>query len=239
MAQIRKQVIAARLKFREIPLLIALRDAISEEKLIRLSAGPAGVDKNEESKSGSQRPNAIEPPPDGFEPQLVGHVWRIQFGREEGQYPKTGNLCVEWLAKLLAAPNRSLTVAELRGDPEDKLASDALPRREREADLQGGKAIRNRLEDIEEITQKTGGSETLESEKANLLRQLQASDANKHITNSLRKAHHNIATQIRALVREKLAKSMPKLAAHLNASLKLDSPVFGYYPPSGTATWKI
>ena len=169
--------------------------------------------------------------------RLVGDVWQLGYSTENGQYPKQGNQCIKWLAKLLAAPNRSFTIAELRGDPEGKLAADALLRGDLESDRDGVKAIKNRLEAIEAITEETGGSETLENEKANLLRWLQAADDNKQITNPLRKAHHNIATQIRNL-REKLAPTMPKLAAHLQESLKLDAPHFGYYPPLGAPAWE-
>ena len=41
---------------------------------------------------------------------------------------------------------------------------------ESETDLEGAKAIKNRLDEIESITCETGGSEALENEKAKLLR---------------------------------------------------------------------
>src|SRR5439155_7982880 len=157
---------------------------------------------------------------------LVGGVWHLSYGTEKGEYPKTGNKSIEWLARLLAAPNRSLTVADLQGDPEGKLAADARLRGEHETDLEGIKAIRTRLAEIEDIAAETGGSDALEDEKADLLRRLQAADDNKQMTSPLRAAHHNIATQIRNL-RDKLTNDMPNLAAHLIATLKLDSPRFG------------
>ena len=102
--------------------------------------------------------------------RLVGKVWHLRYGAERGDYPKKGNKSIEWLAKLLAVPNRLLTVGDLRGDPEGRLAADARLRGESETDLEGAKAIKNRLDEIESITCETGGSEALENEKAKLLR---------------------------------------------------------------------
>ncbi len=171
--------------------------------------------------------------------RLVGDVWHLNYGTEKGTYPKKGNQCIEWLAKMLAAPNHFFSVADLRGDPDGKLAGDGHLMGELETDLEGVKAIEKRLEEIDFLRATTGGTETLEDEKADLLRRLKAADSFKQITNSLRKAHHNIATQIRKLMRNKLAKDTPQFAAHLKATLKLDTPHLGYCPPTGTPVWKI
>jgi hypothetical protein len=172
--------------------------------------------------------------------KLVGEVWTIQYGNEPGMYTDRGNQCIGWLAKLLARPNRSLTVAELRGDPEGQLKADAQMGSERETDEDGIRSIRARLQEIEEIAAETGGgSESLDAEKATLLRQVEAAVNEKKIGSKLKRGHHNMATQIRAFLREKLAKDMPKLATHLTAALKLEFPEFGYFPPGDTPTWKI
>jgi len=183
-----------------------------------------------EAEANEKAPNSI---------RLVTEVWHLCYGTETGEYPKKGHGCMEWLAKLLGAPNRSLSVAELRGDPEGRLAADALLVGELETDRDGVKAIKKRLKEIEDITEETGGSEALENEKARLLHQLEDAGDCKQITNRLRKTHHNMATQIRRLRDKKLVKNMPNLAAHLKATLKFDIPDFGYYPPHGTPSWKI
>ena len=128
--------------------------------------------------------------------------------------------------------------AELYGDPEGKLAADALLGGERETDQDGVKAIRDRLDEIEELAATTGGSETVESEKAALLTKLRDALDGKQVRSLLMSAHHNIASQIRTFRRDKLPNGMPQLAAHLQAHLKLDFPHFGYYPPAGTLPWK-
>jgi hypothetical protein len=132
-----------------------------------------------------------------------------------------------------------LTVADLRGDPEGKLTADALLSGLSETDREGVKGIKKRLGEIEEIISHMGGSETLENEQADLLRRVQEADDKKQITSPLQTFHHNMATQIRAFLRNKLAKDMPTLGAHLTAALKFDFPTFGYFPPASTPAWKI
>jgi hypothetical protein len=166
------------------------------------------------------------------------NMWFICYGAEEGAYPLKGNKCIGWLARLLARPNRVLTVAELRGDPDGKLAADAHLGGDLETDADGIQAIKNRLREIADIRSETGGSETLDNEEAALLRRLQAADAERQILAPARRAHHNIATQLRNF-RQRLKEDMPTLFAHLVASLQLDLPDFGYYPPVGTPAWKI
>jgi hypothetical protein len=167
--------------------------------------------------------------------QLVGEVWELRFGNERGQYPERGNQCIGWVCTILAHPNRHLTVAEVRGDPEGELAADALLHGERKTDAEGVKRIKRRLAEIADIRDETGGSPRLDEEEAALLRQLE--EAPTQIKTPLKRAHHNIATQIRAFL-HKLANDMPNLAAHLKAALKLEAPHFGYYPTPGTPAWK-
>jgi hypothetical protein len=146
--------------------------------------------------------------------QPVGKMWELRYGGERGQY---GDKCIRWLCTILCHPNRSLTVAEVIGDPEGRLAGDAQLFGERTCDTEGIQNIKRHLEEIEDICTTTGGSPSLDEKKAELLRQLEA--ANQQIKSPLRAAHHNIASQIRTF-RRKLTKRMPELSAHLKAALK-------------------
>jgi hypothetical protein len=171
--------------------------------------------------------------------QLDGEVWHFRYQAETGDYPKQRNQCIGWLAKLLAAPNRPLSVAGLRGDPEGRLAADGFLGNEQETDREGIKVIKDRLEEIEDIAGETGWSESLENEKAELLARLKEAENGKRMIFPLKTAHHNIASQIRKFLRKTLAKPMPKLKSHLAEALKLEFPDFGYYPPPDTPAWKI
>src|SRR5262249_30820122 len=135
--------------------------------------------------------------------------------------------------------NRSLTVAELLGDPAGRLAADAQLGTELETDRAGVEHIERRLTDIEDLRASTGGgSDELDSEQAKLLQQLGRAGRKEPIRSPLVNAHHNIRTKIRNLLK-KLAKKMPNLAVHLEAALRLDFPHVGYFPPPGTPAWKI
>jgi hypothetical protein len=171
--------------------------------------------------------------------RLVGEVWHVRYRGEAGDYPAKGNLCIGWLVKLLAVPNRLLTVADLRGDPEGKLAADAVLGAERVADPDDVelKAIKKELDDIEATADLTEWTEGLEERKANLLRRLQGRMAER-LGSQLQRGHANIATQLRNL-RRKLERDMPQLVAHLKVSLKLDFPEFGYYPPDPPPNWQF
>jgi CheY-like chemotaxis protein len=183
-----------------------------------------------ESKEGQARENSI---------LLRADVWHLRYHGESGDYPRKGNQSLVWLHALLAAPNKLFTVPDLQGDPDGKLAADALIGDEWETDVAGLKKIKDRLDEIEEIVEKTGGSESLENEKADLLNRIQQARRGKKMDSPLKAAHRNIAVQIRALRDNKLAKDMPLLAAHLRAALKLYYPYVGYYPSPGTPAWQI
>src|SRR5262249_7241206 len=142
----------------------------------------------------------------------VGEAWHLRYQGEEGLYTAK---CAGWLAKLLATPNHSLTVADLLGDPEGKLAADALLGTERETDDNGLRAIRTRLAEITDIAEAAGWSEHLETEHADLLARLKPAKDGKRLRSPVQKAHHSSATQIRTLLHGKLAADMPQLAAHL------------------------
>jgi hypothetical protein len=166
-----------------------------------------------------------------------GQEWEIGYGNELGRFPERGNKCLQWLCKILSNPNRSLTVAEVLGDPQGTLAGDARLRSDRETDTPGMQQIRKRLAEIEDIRSETGGSASLDTEQAELLSHLEQADT--HLRTALRKAHHNISTQIRNFLKKLGDSKMPHLAAHLNATLKRDFPDFGYYPPPDSPGWKI
>lgn len=164
-----------------------------------------------------------------------GEIWHIRYRNEARDYPVQRNQAIGWLEQLLRTPNRQLTVADLRRDPEGKIAADAHHRSEPETDSDGLTAIKNRLSEIDEITDVTGGSESLDNERAELLGKLKY--GSKRLESPLKKEYHNLATQIRKLVK-KLSPGMPQLAEHLSKSLKFDFPNFGYFPPSNTPVWK-
>jgi hypothetical protein len=167
-----------------------------------------------------------------FKITQIGDLWEIKYGTECGMYR---NQCVGWLAFILSHPGRRLSVADLVGDPEKNLQADSQLGRERATNAEGVQKIKRRIEEIDEIAETTGGSENLESEKVELMRQLQ--EASKNLPSAGAKAFHNIASQIRLLIKKKLNSHMPKMAAHLRASLKLDSPHF-FYSPTDSISWK-
>jgi hypothetical protein len=193
------------------------------------------------------------PPPGDDENSIrqVGKGWHLHYQGEEGWYPLKGSKGLQLLANLLLAPNRSLTVADLCGDPEKKLAADARSGAELAVHQDPLEVIKKQLQDIDKeveeidgIAAATGWNDTLEARKAplekkkgDLLAYLQESAAGRQLTSALKRAYHNHATQIRTFIKE-LAGDMPKLAAHLNAALKLEYPDFGYYPPPDTIPWK-
>jgi hypothetical protein len=151
----------------------------------------------------------------------------LRYHTDRGDYADRGNKCIGWLTKLLSAPNRQMTVGELKGDPEGKLKADALLGGESETDRDGIMAMRKRLDDIEGIISETGSNESLEREKEDVLNRLKDAVDRKQLDSPLKSAHHNIATQIRTFLKKLSEGSMPQLAAHLKASLKLEFPHFG------------
>ena len=166
----------------------------------------------------------------------TGDTWTIRYGTEKGDYADRKS--IGWLVQLLARPNRSLTVAELRGDPEGKLAADAYLGKEAETNAEGILAIKKRLQEIEDTAAEVEWSEKSSDEYADLLRRVEAAKGGKQIVTSANKEHHNVASQLRIL-RRALKSNMPTLFAHLIASLQLDRPHLGYYPPVGAPNWKI
>jgi hypothetical protein len=168
----------------------------------------------------------------------VAGVWHFGYEDEVGEYPARGNQCIGWLAKLFPAPNRPFSVADLRGDPDGKLTADAQLGEARATEIEALRSIHFELRQVEDIAEEVGWSKDLEAKKTDLLGRVKKFEANKKISGPLRKAHHNVAAQIREFLKANLAKDMPKLAAHLAASLQLNYPDVTYQPPAGTPAWK-
>ena len=142
------------------------------------------------------------------------------------------------LARNGVKPRENIYCVPGTGDPEGKLAADATLGAEPETDREGIAAIKRRLQEIADVTAGTGGSESLQEEAATLLGRLKESSWAKTLESRLRLDHKNIATQLRSF-RRKLKGDMPHLAAHLKASMKLDFPEFGYYPPDPPPDWQF
>jgi CheY-like chemotaxis protein len=167
--------------------------------------------------------------------RLVAETWHLHYEGETGDYPNLQAL--GWLQKLLTAPQKFFTVADLRGDPDRTYGADAGIGTEARTDAAGLKKYKNRLDDIEYVGSTKGWTELLENEKAKLEKLL--AEAAKSMESPLRDGHRNIATQIRNFRARLKRTSMPRLATHLRATLKLDFPTFGYFPPPGTSAWQI
>ena len=170
----------------------------------------------------------------------VGEVWHLRYRSEKADFPVAGNKFLGWLAKLLSNPDRSLTVAELLGDAESRLAADARLGGARMTDEDGLRALRTRVEDIDTISEQTGGSEELDSEKEEILRQLRERPAARRMGASVKKAYDNITTQKRKFL-QKLKPAMPQLADHLKGSLvpHANDYTISYRPPRGTPRWQV
>jgi hypothetical protein len=166
-------------------------------------------------------------------------MWAIRYAKECGLYPVKGNQSIAWLTRLLARPNRALTAADVLGDPEGKLAADALLRDEAATDLEGVRRIRERIKEIEDDAEVIGWTGERENERIALLKQLEKAAQNKRLRSPAEAAHHNIASELRARCKKLAGGGMAMLAAHLIACPKLARPHFGYYPPAGTHPWKI
>jgi hypothetical protein len=224
---------------RHVPLLDALEKAVPkpvhdpDARLVTdLAANPAIVGA------------------DGMFLRRVGKVWHLGYQGERGDFPVHGNKFLGQLAKLLAKPNYAWTVAELRGDPDDKLKADAWMGVERASDMEALRAIHKEIQNIDAIVAETGSTEVLENKKEKLLRQVKGHSAKKRLGSSVRKAYNNVAAQkslfLKKLEGKVLKKlegkaDMPQLAAHLRACIKSSGSDFtiSYRPPAGMARWVV
>jgi hypothetical protein len=177
---------------------------------------------------------------EGSSLRRVGEVWHLRYQGESADFPVRGNQFLGWLAKLLEKPDYAWTVAELRGDPEGKVKADARLGGEYEKDEEGLRKIYERIQDINDITERTGGSDRLEDEKGELLRQVETHSAKGRIESSVGNAYNNITTQKRQFLK-KLKGQMPQLAAHLRSCITQFAEDFtiSYRPPAGTPRWQV
>jgi hypothetical protein len=175
--------------------------------------------------------------PAGNSIRLVAEVWQISYGAERGHYASKDNRCIGWLARLLAAPGRAFTVADLRGDPECKIKADSLMGVEFQGDLTLLRNLDKELQDIDAIGEESNWPDHLVDKKNDLLRRVGEIKSGKRMNSTLRDEHHNIATQLRAFIR-KLTNSMPALASHLKTALRMNLPHFRYDPPADTVAWE-
>jgi hypothetical protein len=211
--------------------------------LLRTDHLPKGVPQKENPDDQPPGEGSVEQP--GHETagnviRRVGGVWHLRYESESADFPVAGTKFLGWLAELLSKPSRAITVAELYGDPGGKLTADARLGGEDTTDREALQAIRNRLEDIKEQREDTGGSDALDNEEADLLRQVAGYSAKKRIESRVGKAYNNIATQKRQFL-QKLKPKMPALAAHLKACLipSANDYTLSYRPPAGTPRWTI
>jgi hypothetical protein len=168
----------------------------------------------------------------------VGEIWCLRYHDEINNFPVKGNQFIRWLAKLLEQRNCPLTVAELYGDPGGKLAADASLGGEDTQDRESLQATYKRMEDIQTIIADTGGSEELEAELEELVRQVGKSS--ERMKTGIGRAYHNIATQKRMFL-QKIQEQMPELRAHLRTYIHQEPSgyTFCYRPPDGTLRWQI
>jgi hypothetical protein len=219
------------------------RDRLPHPYALRLDAALPAVSQQAddwEADERAKRRDAPTPEAAGMYLRRVGDVWHLRFQDESGDFPVRGNKFIGWLAKLLAMPGHAWTVAELYGDPEGKLAADASLGGQAAKDTEALQAIQKRIDDIDAITQETGGSEELEDERARLLRQVKRHSAKDRMSAAVTKAYNNFAAQ-KSQFLKKLKDNMPQLAAHLKASLQSSGTDYtiSYRPPDGTPPWVV
>ncbi len=138
------------------------------------------------------------------------------------------------------SPDYAWTVAELLGDPDGKLKADASLGGMSTKDKEGLKTIWIRIMDIDALTEETGGTDALESEKDALLRDVEKYSARDRMEASVSKAYNNITTQKRQFLK-KLMPEMPCLAAHLLACVIQtgNDYTISYKPPTGSPCWHV
>jgi hypothetical protein len=168
-----------------------------------------------------------------------GALWQVRFHAETGDFPFRGNKSLRWLMLVLARPNRSLAITELISDADGKLRAGQLFKVQSESDQSALAAYQRALDDVNSLLD-LGATADLETQKIDLLKRIRRAQEDRKLPGAdpLKKAHHNVCTQIRKFIRA-LKDSMPQFSAHLSSSLKFDYPSVGYYPPTGSSFWKI
>jgi hypothetical protein len=172
----------------------------------------------------------------------VGEIWHLSYPDDPpANFTLQGNQFLGWLAKLLSRPDHPWTVAELCGDPEGRLAADALLGGERVTDRKGLQKIDDRIQEIDATAAGMGEMyEALEEERDRLLRQVKKYAANERVKTTVGKAYRNITTQKRQFL-GKLESLLPQLASHLRACIKSSASNYTifYRPPAGAPRWEI
>jgi hypothetical protein len=166
-------------------------------------------------------------------------MWQVRYHDEEGHFPVKGNQFISWLAKLLAKPEHHWPIADLRGDPEGKLAADARLGGERSKDERYLQDIHKDIADVEAIAAETGSTEALEERREKLLQEVQKHSAKEQMETSIQKDYENVLKQRKLFIKK--LDEMPQFAAHLEACIQSFSNdyTFAYKPPQGTLTWDI
>jgi hypothetical protein len=215
--------------------LSRLADDIDAEERLALSQRA-----NEATTANAGAAEDARPPDPPVSLRRVGEVWHLRYHDEEADYPVKGNQFIGWLAKLLDKPNRTWTVAELRGDPDGKLKADASLGGQPITDEESLQKIQDHIEDIDATIEATGGSEALEEQKARLLGQVADCAKRRRIISPLSKAYGNIQTQ-KSLFLTKLKAEMPQLGTHLRACIIFSGKDYtiAYRPPSNAPLWQV
>jgi hypothetical protein len=170
--------------------------------------------------------------------RVCGRVWKVCFLGEFGDFPVRGNKCLSWLTKVLVRPNRSSPINELLGDADGRLGFGSRYVGEEETDQEGLLVLKRELDEVNSLLE-IGSTHDLEQRKADILQRIQRAHDRRKLTDGdpLKKPHHNVCTQIRKFIRS-IQDDMPRLAAHLETSVKLEYPDVGYYPPPNSPAWK-
>jgi hypothetical protein len=178
----------------------------------------------------------------------------VRFDDEQASYQARKDSAFNYLTKLFAIPGKKLDVNTLRGQP----ASEPIPDRATtagEEDASDEEAIVTEEAEMRRLAleiQEAGAAN--DTETAERLRQ-QFDALAEHVRGEkgprgrkkkeklgpkspAERAHHAIAKSLRDL-RERLRPKMPKLAAHLDDALKMESPHIGYFPSADAPTWAI
>jgi hypothetical protein len=165
-------------------------------------------------------------------------MWHIQYLDEAGDFPVTGNKCLSHLAAVLIRPNHLFGISELVGDLEGKLEAEAHFSGDKETDLAGLVVLQRELDEVEALLE-LGQTDALLERKQRVLGLIKRAAKGRTLGKGspVRKAHHNISSQIRGFIREKLEADMPQFAAHLKASIRMEFPDIGYFPPAGCPGW--
>jgi len=180
------------------------------------------------------------PEDEGPSVRLVEEVIEVRFQGKTKPYWRKANLALSWLVGLLGKPYHAFTVAELRGDPEGKIAIDSarttVRGEERNDILDRLAPLYKELNEVQEEGDRDGWTDALTVRKSELLESVKTAGA-AEMECHLKRKHSTVAKQLRTLVRKKLA-GFPALAAHLGAHLDMEFPHFVYKPPEGLR-WKI